>query len=297
MPGIVIDLKRGVQAEPGVESACEMATYIIGDVQGQWRELERLLAKVGFDRQRDRLWFVGDLVNRGPRSLEVVRFVKSLGDRATLVLGNHDLHLIGRALGVADARRRDTLDDLLDADDCHALIKWLRRQPLIFRARGCVLVHAGLLPAWSVTTAVRLAREVESVLRSPHAGRLLEAYEKGRDARWHTKLEGIERWTVILNALTRMRTCYADGRMELEFNGPPAERPAGTLPWYDFPSRNSSQSFIVFGHWAALGLRTTARYAALDSGCAWGNSLSAIRLEDRQLFSVACEAPSASRRS
>ena len=278
-----------------VDWRLQMATYVIGDVQGQWSELERLLAVVRFDPAVDRLWFVGDLVNRGPQSLAVVRFVKSLGRRSAVVLGNHDLHLLGRALGVAPKKRHDTLDEILAAPDRDEIITWLQQRPLLVREQDRVLVHAGLLPQWSVSTATRLAREVETVLRSRQAAQLLATYTHSRADTWHPSLRGLDRWVVILNAFTRLRTCTRQGRMRLDFNGPPSEAPVGFRPWFSIRGRKSRNAFVLFGHWAALRLKLGKRYAALDSGCCWGEALSALRLEDVHVFTVECRTKRPSR--
>jgi len=273
-----------------------MATYVIGDVQGQYRELRRLLRCVSFDANRDHLWLVGDLVNRGPRSLEVLRFVRDLGEAATAVLGNHDLYLLGRAFGVAPKKRRDTLDAVLRAKDKDELIAWLRQRPLMAQRATHVMVHAGLLPQWSIPLAARLASEVEGILQSRDGPRLLAAYVESRADVWSAGLRGLARWTVILNVFTRLRTCTAAGRMRLDFAGPPEEAPASCIPWFRVRGRRSATHFIVFGHWAALGVRRGRRYAALDSGCSWGGPLSAFRFEDQRLFAVPREEVSASRR-
>ncbi|MBI5507125.1 MAG: symmetrical bis(5'-nucleosyl)-tetraphosphatase [Deltaproteobacteria bacterium] len=263
-----------------------MATYVIGDVHGHLRPLQRLLARLRFDRGRDELWFVGDLVNRGPDSLGVLRLVEGLGQNATVVLGNHDLHLLARALAATPAKPKDTLDAVLAAADRERLVAWLRSRPLLVRRPEAVMVHAGLLPQWSLDTAVALAHEAEAALQSATAVDLLALYTRSRAGRWSSGLTGLRRLVVVLNALTRLRVLTLDGRMQLDFSGPLAEVPTGCRPWYAHPRRRSRGPFVVFGHWAAHGFACHDHEAAMDSGCAWGGSLSALRLEDRRQFTV-----------
>jgi len=261
-----------------------MATYAIGDVQGCRDELQELLARAAFDAQRDRLWFVGDLVNRGPDSLEVLRFVRGLGDRAVVVLGNHDLHLLCVAAGCARKRADDTLEELLAAPDAPQLLDWLRTRSMMHVENGHAMVHAGLLPQWSVAKASALAREVEAALRAPTHRDFLANMYGGTPAAWRDDLAGWDRLRVIVNAMTRLRFCNAAGEMELRAKG--AEAPPGYLPWFEL--RSGAEPLLICGHWSALGLRITPRLAALDSGCVWGGSLTALRLEDRTLFQVPC---------
>ena len=247
----------------------------------------------GFDRARDRLWFVGDLVNRGPASLAVLRFVRDLGERAVVVLGNHDLHLLTLAQGYVESRKDDTLDEVIAAPDRDELLDWLRRRPLIHLEHGYVLVHAGLLPQWDAGTAQSLAREVETELSGPRHGVFLEALYGSRPDRWSDDLRGADRLRVIVNAMTRLRFCTAEGVMEFETKGETTRAPAGYLPWFDVPGRRSARTTVVCGHWPALGLRLAPNLLALDSGCVWGGPLSAVRLEDRRLFQVPCRGTSA----
>lgn len=262
-----------------------MATYAIGDVQGCFDELEALLERVAFEPARDRLWFVGDLVNRGPKSLEVLRFVRGLGDRAEVVLGNHDLHLVCLFEGFAKRRPDDTFDALLAAPDARELIDWLRQRPMMRVEGDFAMVHAGLLPVWSIKGALALAREVESALRGPDYRDFLAHMYGSRPERWDEALTGWDRLRVIVNAMTRMRFCARDGAMELRAKG--AQAPSGYLPWFETrPDRE--RTTIVCGHWSALGLKLTERLIALDSGCVWGGSLAALRLEDRLLTELPC---------
>lgn len=261
-----------------------MATYAIGDVQGCFDELQALLERLRFDPARDGLWFVGDLVNRGPRSLEVLRFVKALGERAVVVLGNHDLHLVTQHEGFERPRKDDTFSDVLSAPDRHELVDWLRQRPLMHVDGGFAMVHAGLLPQWSVERARALAREVEAALRAAnYRGFLANMYGSQPD-RWDDSLEGWDRLRVAVNAMTRLRFCTPEGRMD--FRAKASTPPPGYGAWFDF--RPPDGRTIVCGHWSALGLRLAPGLAALDSGCVWGGKLTALRLEDRALFQVSC---------
>jgi len=265
-----------------------LSIYAIGDLQGCFAPLERLVERIGFDPARDRLWFTGDLVNRGPDSLRCLRFVKSLGNAAVTVLGNHDLHLVCVAEGVEKRKKRDTLDDILAAPDRDELVAWLRTRPLMHAEEGFALVHAGLLPQWSVARACELAAEVEARLRGRDYRSLLEKMYGDKPDRWSDTLEGIDRLRVIINAMTRLRVCDGDGAMVLAFKGEPGEVSDAWTPWFDVPSRASADHTIVFGHWSALGLMLRDDLVGLDSGCVWGRSLSAVRLHDRQLVQVPC---------
>lgn len=267
-----------------------MAIYAVGDIQGCFNELQQLIAQIRFDPACDRLWFVGDLVNRGPDSLKVLRFVKALGDSAITVLGNHDLHLLAVSTGAAELHRSDTLDEVLNAPDRDELLSWLRQQRLLHAENGFVLVHAGLLPQWSVAKAASLARELEQVLRDDYANFFAHMYGNNPQS-WDDELTGHKRLRAIANAFTRMRICTAQGEMEFKFKGEVENIPAGYLPWFEVPERNSREATVIFGHWSALGLKVTPNAIALDTGCLWGGPMTAIRLEDRQLFQVSCSAP------
>ena len=260
-----------------------MATYAIGDVQGCFDELEQLLAKLDFSR-RDRLWFVGDLVNRGPKSLETLRFVRSLGDRAVSVLGNHDLHLLTQFEGFERARPDDTFADVLAAPDAQVLVDWLRRRPMMHVEAGYAMVHAGLLPQWSIDQAVARGQEVERALAAADYRDFLKNMYGSKPAEWSDSLTGWDRLRVIVNAMTRMRFCTPAGRMEFKASG--TKPPPGYLAWFE--ARPAREQTIVCGHWSAMGLKLTPQLAALDSGCVWGGSLSALRLEDRALYQVPC---------
>ena len=260
-----------------------MATYAIGDIQGCCDELEALLERVGFDSGHDRLWFVGDLVNRGPKSLQVLRFVRGLGDRAIVVLGNHDLHLVTQHEGFERRRKDDTFGDVLEAPDVKELVAWLRTRPMMHAEGNYAMVHAGLLPQWTIEEAVRLGTEVETALAAANYRDFLAHMYGGKPERWDNALAGWDRLRVIVNAMTRMRFCTPEGAMQFHSNG--AETPAGYTAWYE---ARKDEKTILFGHWSALGLKLTDRIAGLDSGCVWGGALSALRLEDRWLAQVPC---------
>ncbi len=261
-----------------------MATYAIGDIQGCYSALRRLLDQCRFDPARDRLWLVGDLVNRGPQSLAVLRFVKNLGARAITLLGNHDLHLLVVAAGHVKPHRGDTLAAILRAPDRDELLDWLRRRKMMHAGAGYAMVHAGLLPQWSIAKALKLAREVEVALRGDAYDDFLRHMYGNQPDRWRDDLAGIERLRVITNVMTRMRICTVDGKMEFAHKGKPVNLPRGYLPWFSVPRRRSQGTPVIFGHWAALGLYTESNVIALDTGCVWGGALSALRLSDRKLY-------------
>jgi bis(5'-nucleosyl)-tetraphosphatase (symmetrical) len=231
-------------------------TYAIGDVQGCFDELQQLLTRFSFDKDKDRLWFVGDLVNRGPKSLDTLRLVRQLGDRAIVVLGNHDLHLVSQHEGFERTRKDDTFQDVLDAPDRRELVDWLRQRPMMHVEGGWAMVHAGLLPQWSVAKAPE---------------------------KWSEALAGWDRLRVIVNAMTRMRFCTPQGKMEFKAKG--QAPPPGYRPWYELRDERES---IVYGHWSAAGLQLNPRTIGLDTACVWGGQLTALRLEDRALFRVPC---------
>jgi bis(5'-nucleosyl)-tetraphosphatase (symmetrical) len=258
-----------------------MACYAIGDVQGCRDELARLLDQLRFDPARDEIWFVGDLVNRGPRSLETLRLVRSLGERCTVVLGNHDLHLIALAMGNPARRREADLAAVLEAPDGAELVDWLRHRPLAhYRPElGTLMVHAGVPPQWDPLTTVKLAREAEQVLQGPRCREFLAVLYGNRPDRWNPVLSGFDRLRFIINALTRIRFCRPDGSLDLDQKGPPAGAPPSLTPWFRFPARASATVRVVFGHWSTLGLLQTENLLGLDTGCVWGGSLTAVRLD------------------
>jgi bis(5'-nucleosyl)-tetraphosphatase (symmetrical) len=265
-----------------------MATYAIGDVQGCDDALQRLVEQIQFDPASDRLWFVGDLVNRGPDSLKVLRYIKSLGGSAEVVLGNHDLFLLAVAELVVTPRAQDTLQEILAAPDRDELLAWVRRQPLLYHEHPFVLVHAGLLPQWSIDDAEELAHEVETGLRSPYYKDVLRALYPSNNLQWSSSLTGPTRLATIIKVLTRLRACSADGLMESSYTGSPDHIPAGFLPWFRIENRKHRDTTIICGHWASLGLYCEENLLAIDSGCVWGRQLTAIRLEDREVFQVPC---------
>lgn len=266
-----------------------MSTYAIGDIQGCQDSFLRLLDTCGFDPGKDRLWLVGDLVNRGPHSLETLRFVRSLGDAAITVLGNHDLYLLMVAEGVEKRRGKDdTLDDILGAPDRDELLDWLRRQRLCHVEQGFCLVHAGLLPQWIVPQARALAAEVGALLQGNTYRETLAHMWGSEPAQWSEDLVGWDRMRVVVNAMTRMRFCSPAGVMEFKTKGEVKNAPEGYLPWFEVAGRRSADHVLVTGHWSALGLQIRPELLALDSGCLWGGHLTAVRLEDRQLFQVDC---------
>lgn len=265
-----------------------MATYAIGDIQGCLDSLLQLLEQIKFDKQKDRLWFTGDLVNRGPQSLETLRFVKQLGNKAMTVLGNHDLHLLMVAGGFSKLRPDDTLDSILNAPDRHELLDWLRHQRMMFAENNVALVHAGLLPQWDLKQALALAQEVEEALRDANYGNFLQQLYGSQPQYWNDSWVGYERLRVIVNAMTRMRFCTSQGVMEFHTKGGLDKTPSGYLPWFDVPERKTKGVTLITGHWSALGLVKRNNLIALDTGCVWGGELTAIRLEDLSVFQVAC---------
>ena len=265
-----------------------MSTYAVGDLQGCFREFQQLLELIRFDPARDKLWLVGDLVNRGPDLLAVLRHVKSLGDAAITVLGNHDLHLLAVAAGVAELHRSDTISDILHAPDREELLTWLRGQRLLHTEGNFVLVHAGLLPEWTAPQAAALAREVETALHGKHYHEFLTRMYGNTPDRWSEDLTGYKRLRVITNACTRMRITTENGEMEFKFKGVVEDCPEGYMPWFEVPHRASRDAVVISGHWSALGLIVRDDVIALDTGCLWGGTLTAIRLEDRKTFQVPC---------
>jgi bis(5'-nucleosyl)-tetraphosphatase (symmetrical) len=262
-----------------------MATYAIGDIQGCWTQLAQLIERFRFNPQSDRLWFVGDLVNRGPNSLDVLRFVRNLGESARVVLGNHDLFLLAVSEGVIPLRAKDTIGDVLGADDRQDLLAWLRRQPLHHRERSYLMIHAGLLPQWTTDEASQLAGEVEAALTGDGYKTFLQALFHDPVTTWTPTLQGPTRLAAIARVFTRLRICTATGETST-FSGPPDEAPAGYLPWFRIPDRRNTDATIITGHWAALGLHLESNLLAIDSGCVWGRQLTAVRLEDRAVFQV-----------
>ncbi|MBV2180421.1 symmetrical bis(5'-nucleosyl)-tetraphosphatase [Castellaniella sp. MT123] len=262
--------------------------WVIGDVQGCAGALRALLAHPELATPDTELWFAGDLVNRGPDSLGALRLIRGLGARARVILGNHDLHLLAVVAGVRKPGKSDTFQDVLNAPDRAALIDWLRHLPLMVRDQGHVMVHAGILPAWTLDQAQALAREIETALRQPDwHGAMHDLYGE-EPLQWDDALQGPDRMRVIVNALTRMRVCHVeDGRMDFLHKGEPYAAP-GLLPWFELPGRRDPAETIVFGHWSALGLCIRSDTICLDTGCVWGRSLTALRLRDHRIIQHNC---------
>jgi bis(5'-nucleosyl)-tetraphosphatase (symmetrical) len=257
-----------------------MAVYAIGDLQGCLDPLRALLDTVGFEPSVDTLWFAGDLVNRGPQSLEVLRFVRALPNVVT-VLGNHDLHLLAVASGQAPLKKLDTFDALLGADDRDELLAWLRGQPLLHHdaTLGYALVHAGLLPQWDLATAIRLAKEAGAFIARSDRNELFTHMYGDTPDHWRDELAGWARLRVIINAFTRLRFCDAEGRMDLRPKGRPGTQAVHLFPWFQVPGRHSRDARIVFGHWSTLGVWNSDDVIGLDSGCLWGGRLTCVRLD------------------
>lgn len=258
-----------------------MAIYAVGDIQGCHDELLHILDEIGFEPATDRLWFVGDLVNRGPNSLDVLRFAYSLGDAAVCVLGNHDLHLLAVADTEARHPREASLADVLDAPDRDELLHWLRHRPLAHHDAdvGFLMIHAGLPPQWNLETTMACAGEVESVLRSDAHHDYFAHMYGNKPKRWDPQLAGMDRWRFITNCLTRLRFCELDGRLALKEKGPPGSQASGRVPWFEHPQRESQAQRIVFGHWSTLGYIARNNVWALDTGCLWGGALTVLRLD------------------
>ncbi len=270
-----------------------MATYAIGDVQGCLAPLTALLDDINFDSTRDSVWFTGDLVNRGPDSVGVLRFVRALGDSAITVLGNHDLHLLAAASDPAKLKRHDTLSDVLQADDRDELLNWLRTRPLMHRdsALGYTMVHAGMVPQWDLEEAQCLAHEVEEVLRADDYKEFFLHMYGNQPHRWQPSLTGWQRLRFITNVFTRIRYCDESGLLNLKVKADPADVIAPIKPWFTFKNRKNVGETIVFGHWSTLGFVRSHNVICLDSGCLWGGRLTAIRLDDPEtpVHQIDCE--------
>ena len=259
-----------------------MATYAIGDIQGCFKQLQGLLAKIHFDPVQDNLWLVGDLVNRGPQSLETLRVLKSLGDRAKIVLGNHDLHLLAVHYGVRECYPDDTISDILNAPDREELIEWLRQQPLVYYSAPYVMVHAGFCPSWTLSEALTLGQEVSDQLKGPEIVAFLKEMYGNEPDSWSPDLHGLTRLRVITNYLTRMRFCSEAGRLSISKKTAPLDCPESDYPWFKVPNRQI-QTPIIFGHWSALqGETQTENVFALDTGVVWGGPLTAMNLETQR---------------
>lgn len=264
--------------------------WMIGDVQGCNDALLRLLdhPDIACDRQA-RFWFAGDLVNRGPQSLQTLRTIMALGERATCVLGNHDFHLLAIAAGIKKPGKSDTFHDILTAPDAAGIIDWIRHRPLMHREHGHIMVHAGILASWSAQQAMSLAGEVEAALRGPQWKSALKEIYGNEPAYWQSDLDSGKRLRVIVNAMTRMRMCTPQGRMNFSYKQAP-DIDSGLVPWFDVPGRVIEDETIVFGHWSTLGLMIRPDAICLDTGCVWGRQLTALRMHDHKLVQVNCPA-------
>ena len=265
-----------------------MKTYAIGDVQGCYFPLKNLMHRIEKTTPGARYLFAGDLVERGPHSLETLRLVRGLGERAVTVLGNHDLHLLAMAAGVKKKRSPSMLRQVLDAPDCEELIEWLRHRPLAHEENGNLLVHAGVLPQWTLSQTLALAKEVESVLQGPGWIEFLRVMYGDEPSIWDDGLTGSDRLRCIVNALTRMRFCTEEGEMEFEVKDGLAWAPYGYVPWFKVGERRTKNDTVVFGHWSTLGLYLRPNLIGLDTGCVWGKALTAVCLEDRTVFQEDC---------
>lgn len=270
-----------------------MTIWAIGDIQGCYDSFRQLLDQCRFDPANDQLWLVGDLVNRGPKSLETLRFVRSLGQSAVTVLGNHDLYLLMVAVGAVPRRGKDdTLDPIFAAPDVIELLDWLKEQPLAHSAvlggTRHVMVHAGLLPGWTADDAIELSNEVSARLKGPGFVDFLKSLWGDTPLSWKKKLSADDRARVVVNAMTRMRFCSKRGEMDLKAKGKPENAPDGHIPWFEAPNRKTLKDVLVVGHWSALGLKMTPNLVALDSGCLWGGNLTAVSLPERRVEQIAC---------
>jgi len=263
-----------------------VATYAIGDIQGCYHAFQALLTRLKFDPDKDQLWLVGDLINRGSGTLEVLRWCYAHRDSLRIVLGNHDLHAIVVAAGIVAAHRGDTLQSLLAADDKDVLLSWLRHQPLVYHEADYLMVHAGLLPQWTVEQTMAYAAEVEAALQGENYLHFLTHMYGNLPNCWTPDLTGVDRLRVITNAATRLRICTADGEMEFKFKGELQDIPHGYMPWFDVPARATQDTQVIFGHWSALGLQQRKNLFALDTGCLWGGKLTAMNLATKEIVQV-----------
>jgi bis(5'-nucleosyl)-tetraphosphatase (symmetrical) len=261
-----------------------VATYIVGDIQGCLDELQLLLTQVEFSISTDTLWFAGDLVARGPKSLETLRFAHELGDAAKVVLGNHDLHLLAVAIGTQPIKSKDKTAAIFDAPDRDMLLNWLRKQPLLLEHDEFIVCHAGISPQWNLTTARQSAKEVEAILQSDHWTWLIEQMYSNTPELWSEQLIGIERYRYIINSFTRMRYCFSDYRLDMACKLPPSQVSNVLTPWFNMENRVIIDKTIIFGHWAALEGYLSDDVIGLDTGCVWGGDLTMLRWEDKQLF-------------
>lgn len=258
-----------------------MALYMIGDIQGCYGPLQRLLTAIDFSPSRDTIYCLGDLVNRGPDSLAVLRYLRALEGAAVCLLGNHDLHLLAVAHGFGKLKKRDTLNELLAAHDAPMLLNWLQHRPLAAQAKGWLMVHAGVFPEWTAEQTLSLAAEVQEVLASPSAERFFAQMYGNTPAAWADELIGIARWRAIVNALTRIRLVNAKGEMDFDIKGDASKAPADLMPWFAHPKRRTQGQPVAFGHWSTLGTQARRDALPLDTGCVWGGTLTAARITER----------------
>lgn len=265
--------------------------YLVGDLQGCCRPLERLLQTLDFSPSRDKMYVLGDLVNRGPDSLGVLKQLCSLGDSAVCLLGNHDLHLLAVAHGVRKPHRSDTLDSILLADDRDAWLEWLRQRPLAVHEHGWLMVHAGVVPQWDARKTIELAGEVQAMLRSQDLGEFLTQMYGNEPSRWSDDLTGVARWRCVVNCLTRLRFCKKDGTMDFLTKDGADSAPKGHYPWFEVPGRLTEGVPVAFGHWSTLGLINRDDLLSLDTGCVWGGQLTAVRVDGatREVIQIPCE--------
>jgi bis(5'-nucleosyl)-tetraphosphatase (symmetrical) len=266
-----------------------MSIYAIGDIQGCFDELLRLLDAIAFDKNTDQLWFAGDLVNRGPQSLETLRFVKSLGNSAVTVLGNHDMHLLAASCMDRVANKKDGLTQILEAPDRQELIDWLRHRPLFHHNDDFCLVHAGLPPQWDFKKTQKMALIAEQALRRPDYQLFLKQMYGNKPNLWSPQLKGMSRLRFIINCFTRMRYCDAEGRLDFANSGPLGSQPKNLLPWFEVPNRKNADMRVIFGHWSTLGYYEGPNCYAIDTGCLWGGQLTALKLDNPiQRISIDC---------
>jgi bis(5'-nucleosyl)-tetraphosphatase (symmetrical) len=266
-----------------------MSTYAIGDIQGCYDEFQKLLELIQFDPSQDSLWLAGDLVNRGPKSLETLRLVKSLGNSAITVLGNHDMHLIATAVSAGKTGKKDTLHAILKAPDCDELIDWLRHQALFHHDEQFCMLHAGIPPQWNLEQTIEMARMVEHEMQGPDYRRFFHAMYGNKPNLWNEKLGKTERLRFAVNCFTRLRFCTIDGALDFAHKGPPGTQPAELIPWFAVPNRKSRNMRIIFGHWSTLGFYEGDNCISIDTGCLWGGKLTALRLTDTPTrFEIDC---------
>jgi len=275
-----------------------MSTYAIGDVQGCYSELQNLLNEINFDERRDELWFAGDLVNKGPKSLQTLRFIKALGVNAKITLGNHDLHLLAVAKNIQPLLKKDTIQEILAADDVKELIDWLKSRPLLITDDNLnfTMVHAGLPPQWSLENAKEFAKECELILQSEKINKLLAEMYGDTPNIWVNSLQDYAKQRFIINCFTRIRFCNSDGMLDFDTKVAPGKQNTSLIPWYSLPNRKTKDNKIIFGHWSTVHIGNEKNFKQynvypVDTGCLWGGRLTAMRLEDEKIFSVPSEEP------